>query len=194
MELNLGFTYIHEDERARKKGKDGNIRDEETVAENRLLFKGPEKNENGLESPLTAAKLFGPAQAANTTRNVSTTMAIATCRQHPQHGIPFFARPTYPHSSSSTPSHSSASNPPTTLMARLPPSPSSVPTTATFSVLHSPHTHRNVLNHPKQIMRHRDSYEYKSAKHSNLYLTPRLFAHFWSRWTLFDGALSLPIH
>ena len=32
-----------------------------------------------------------------------------------------------------------------------------------------------------------------SAKPNSLYLTPKLFAHFWSWWALFDGALSLPI-
>ncbi len=31
------------------------------------------------------------------------------------------------------------------------------------------------------------------SRPSNLYLTPKLFAHFWSWCSLFDGALSLPI-
>ncbi|KAF8592433.1 hypothetical protein K439DRAFT_1400235 [Ramaria rubella] len=33
----------------------------------------------------------------------------------------------------------------------------------------------------------------EKAKHNSFHLTPRAFAHFWSWWHLFDGALSLPI-
>ena len=177
-ELNLGFTTIHEDEKERKKGKDRDFRDEDT--ENGMFVKGPEKekNENGLESPLTTAKPFGPAQTMNMTRNVST--AGTTRRQQPAPTTarhPLFARPNLPfnnnNASSSTsslvghphyhhgygqspkpppavplpPPPPSASNIPSTnnnnniipassvLMTRrgvLPPSPSSVPITATL--------------------------------------------------------------
>jgi len=37
------------------------------------------------------------------------------------------------------------------------------------------------------------SKEKSRARPSNLYLTPKLFAHFWSWCALFEGALSLPI-
>lgn len=33
----------------------------------------------------------------------------------------------------------------------------------------------------------------RGSRPSNLYLTPKLFAHFWSWCSLFDGALSLPV-
>jgi hypothetical protein len=108
-ELNLGFTTIHEDEKERKNGKDRDFRDEDT--ENGMFVKGPEKekNENGLESPLTTAKPFGPAQTMNMTRNVSA--AGTTRRQQPAPTTarhPLFARPNLPFNNNNASSSTSS--------------------------------------------------------------------------------------